>query len=209
MLAQVQVDFGSRATSLMPKWVPSILMLSGLFLWSYPQENAHWAIWSKALRDTFVAITPLYTDTSRYIVSVGISLLMLGIFFSNNARKFLTSPLFNFLGRVSFPVYLLHNTLIRTIMVFMVYGPNASKTPVKDDKGNIIPVKRISPMAFFFVIPTFYAILYVVAYLWTLYVDPFCAKIVDSMKNRMFVDDQKPQEKVVIPLTQVQVQPNA
>ncbi|EER28782.1 hypothetical protein D8B26_000936 [Coccidioides posadasii str. Silveira] len=202
LLAQLQVDYGSRATNILPKVVPSILMILGLFFWSFPQENPHWAPWSKIMRDSFVAVTPLYTDTSRYCVSVGITLLMLGIFFSKNARKFFTSPVLNFLGRVSFPVYLLHNTIIRTVLVLMVYGPNVSKTPATDDKGNPTIVKRISPMSFLFVLPVFYAILYVIAYLWTVYVDPLCAKMVDAMKNRMFVEEQKPQDKVV-PLTQV------
>ncbi|EEP78445.1 predicted protein [Uncinocarpus reesii 1704] len=208
MLAQLQVDYGARATSLVPKFVPSMLIILGLFLWGYPQDNPHWAPWSKILRDSFVAVTPAYTDTSRYCVSIGITVLMLGIFFSKNARKFFTSPLLNFLGRVSFPVYLLHNTVIRTILVLMVYGPSASKTPEKDEQGKPITLKRISPMGFLFVIPAFYAILYLIAYLWTIYVDPLCARIVDGMKDRMFVEELKPQEKSVsvtplAPLTHV------
>ncbi|WEW61735.1 hypothetical protein PRK78_007229 [Emydomyces testavorans] len=202
LLAQLHVDYGYRATSLVPKVVPSLLMILGLFLWSFPLDNPHWALWSLVTRDFFLAITPLFTDTNRYCVSVGTTLLMLGIFFSKNARKFLTSRLFNFLGRVSFPVYLLHNTVIRTILVLMVYGPNASKTPITDGQGNLVEVQRIRPMGFIFIIPVFYAVLYLVAYSWTLYIDPLCAHAVDWMKNKMFVEEQQPLEKLA-PLTGV------
>lgn len=201
LLAQLHVDLGSRATTIMPRFVPGILMISGLFLWSFPQEHPEWAPWSRVLKTVFVATTPGGTDTNRYAFSVGITLLMLGIFFSTNARKFLTSPLFNFLGRVSFPVYLLHNTLIRTILVLMVYGPNAARTPLKNPEGHPVEVKRASPMTFIFIIPVFYAVLYLVAYSWLIYVDPVCAKIVDWMKNKMFIDDEKPSQEKVLPVT--------
>lgn len=202
LLAQMQVDIGSRATSLLPKVVPSLLIILGAFIWGYPQDNPNWAPWSRAMNRIGAASTPGGTEVSRYWVSVGITTLTVGIFFSRNARRFLTSPIFNFLGRVSFPVYLLHNTLIRTVMVWLAYGQNASKLPYKTAEGNVIQVGRASPASFFVIIPCFYAILYAVGYLWTIYVDPLCARIVSWITSKMFIEQQKPQEKP-IPLTNV------
>lgn len=202
MLAQLHVDLGPRATQILPKPVPSLLMILGAFIWSYPQDNPHWRPWSKFMQDVGVAITPGGSETSRCVVSVGITIFIYGVFFSRNARRVLTSPVFNFLGRVSFPVYLMHAMLMRTVLSWMVYGQSASKLPVKDDKGNLIMVTRVAPGWFFLIMPAFFAILWSLAYLWTLYVDPFCGKVVDWLKNRMFVDDQLPQEKP-IPLTTV------
>jgi hypothetical protein len=133
--------------------------------------------------------------------------LIVGIFFSRNARRFLTQPLFNFLGRVSFPVYLLHNTLIRTVLIWMVYGQSAMSAPPDshrptdnaDASGQAIHLKRARPLAFIFIIPIFYAILYAVAYLWVLYVDPLCARMVEWMKNLMFDEDILGQEKAMLP----------
>lgn len=154
------------------------------------------------MRDFIVQIIPFASDVSRYWVSVGTTILMIGIFFSRNARRVLTLPLFNFLGRVSFPVYLLHNTVIRTLMVWLAYGQSAANTPVVDEQGNLLQLRRASPMTFVFILPVFYAVLYMIAYAWTLYVDPFCAKVVNWMKNLMFRDEQLAGEKT-IPLTNV------
>ncbi|PGH21642.1 hypothetical protein AJ80_03075 [Polytolypa hystricis UAMH7299] len=197
LLAQLQIDIGSRATSLLPKPVPSLLILMGLFMCSYPQDNPEWAFWSKSMRDMMVSITPLYTETGRYWVSIGTTTLMVGIFFSRNARRVLTLPLFNFLGRVSFPVYLLHNTLMRTVLVWMVYGPaSASGQPTVNEKGEAIDLKRVSGLAFVFILPVFYALLYAVGYGWTSFVDPLCAKAVNYLRDVMFMDEEKAAEKV-------------
>ncbi|KAK2813351.1 hypothetical protein FQN50_000666 [Emmonsiellopsis sp. PD_5] len=198
MLAQLQVDLGSRATSLLPKPVPSLLIIMGLFMWSYPQEHAEWAPWSRSMKHGIQKVIPLYTDDSRYWVSLGTTTLMLGLFFSRNGRKILTLPLFNFIGRVSFPVYLLHNTLMRTVLTWMVYGASAMSSPKSDAQGNPVELRRASPFAFIFILPIFYCILYGIGYLWVLYVDPLCAKAVDWMKDLMFKDEEKlPTEKPI------------
>lgn len=188
-MAQLQIDLGSRATSLLPKIVPSIIIVASLFACSYPQENQQWKPWSKKMMDFMVSITPGGTEHSRYWMSVGATLLIFGVFFSRNARKVLTMPLFNFLGRVSFPVYLLHDTVIRTLLVWMVYGPSASRLPAKDAEGKPVPLQRVSSLAFFFIIPVFYAATYFIAYLWNWYVDPKCAKVVEWLKNLMFENE--------------------
>ncbi|OAX84013.1 hypothetical protein ACJ72_01629 [Emergomyces africanus] len=204
LLAQLQVDIGSRATSLLPKPVPSLIIIIGLFMCSFPQEHAEWAYWSRTMKESMEQTTPVRTDTSRYWVSVGTTTLMIGIFFSRNARKILTHPVFNFLGRVSFPVYLLHNTLMRTVLVWLLYAHAAATTPKSDAQGNVIQLIRPSTFAFVFILPTFYAILYAVAFAWTLYVDPLCAKAVDFMKNVMFREEERqPPAEKSIPLTAV------
>ncbi|PGH04129.1 hypothetical protein GX51_03636 [Blastomyces parvus] len=202
-LAQLQVDLGSRATNLLPKPVPSLIILVGLFVWSFPQTNPHWAYWSRTMRDALLLVIPEKTDISRYWVSIGTSILMVGIFFSRNAQRVLTNPIFNFLGRVSFPVYLLHNTLMRTLLVWMAYWRAAATTPMTDAQGNLIQLPKPGGMTFVFILPIFYAILYSVAYAWTIYVDPLCAKAVDRMKRLMFKEEEQPQTEKPVPLTAV------
>ncbi|EEQ32404.1 hypothetical protein McanMca71_007428 [Microsporum canis] len=197
ILAQLQVDYGSRATSMLPKVVPSILILIGLLIWGFPQNNQNWAWWSASLRSFIVSITPENADHSRYASSLGTCILMLGIFFSRNARRVLTLPLFNFLGRVSFPVYLLHNILIRTILSWMVYGQSAARIPVRNDKGELLQLSRARPIAFVFILPVFYAVLYIVAHMWATYVDPQCGRVVDCIRDKMFKERPESQEKLL------------
>ncbi|OAX80119.1 hypothetical protein ACJ72_05552 [Emergomyces africanus] len=192
-IAQLQASLGSRATSTLPKVIPALLILVGLLVCSFPQDNQHWTSWSWAMRRLMVSITPASADRyiSRYWVNVGCTILMTGIFFSRNARRVLTHPVFNFLGRCSFPVYLLHNTLLRTQLVWMIYGASAWSPDwdkVKED-GSPIELRRGGVGTFLVTIPVFYVTLYAVAYFWAEKVDPQCARAVNWMKDRMFVGE--------------------
>ncbi|OJD19038.1 hypothetical protein AJ78_00989 [Emergomyces pasteurianus Ep9510] len=190
-IGQLQASLGSRATSTLPRFVPPLIIFLGLLVCSFPQDNQHWTTWSFAMRRLMVSITPDAADRyiSRYWVNVGSTILMTGIFFSRQARRVLTHPVFNFLGRCSFPVYLLHNTLLRTVLVWMIYGASAWSPDwekVKED-GSPIELRRGGPGTFLVTIPVFYVTLYAVAYLWAEKVDPQCARVVSWMRDRMFV----------------------
>ncbi|PGH27360.1 hypothetical protein AJ80_00838 [Polytolypa hystricis UAMH7299] len=208
LLAQLQTSFGSRATSTLPKFVPVCIILLGLIIVSFPQEHHDWMTWSWVMRKIMLAITPNSAEKfiGRYWVNIGCTTLFTGIFFSRNARRVLTMPLFNFLGSVSFPVYLLHASLIRTLLVWMVYGFSAFGMDLnaKTEDGKPVEVKRAGPLVFAIALPIFYVVLYGIAHLWMKYVDPLCAKAVTWLRERMFTEEpalatvEKP-----IPLTTV------
>ncbi|KAL1960909.1 hypothetical protein VTO42DRAFT_5893 [Malbranchea cinnamomea] len=209
LLSQLHIDLGPRTTNLLPLPVPSLMMILGLFLWSFPQDNPEWAPWSRNMTNLMRLIGPEDPDViSRYWVSLGTSVLMLGITFSANAKSILTLPLFNFLGRCSFAVYLLHNLLARSVLVWLLYAPAAWSTPWYDEEGNLIELKRPSPLTFCIVMPIFYALLYAIAYLWTVYVDSFCVRMVNKLRDLMFKDEEKPQAtEMTTPLTGVATGP--
>ena len=202
-LAQLHTDLGARATNLLPRPIPALLILIGILIWSYPHNNAEWAWWSRVMQDFMRLIGPQDQYTiSRYWMSIGPSVLMLGITFSRNAQRVLTVPLFNFLGRCSFALYLLHHTMIRTVLVWMLYTRAYFTTPEVDSEGNPVELQAPSKGVFFLVMPLFYIILYAVSYMWTVYVDTFCVKIVNRLKEIMFRPEQDPPEKMaVLPLT--------
>jgi hypothetical protein len=204
MLAMLHIQLGSRATSMLPKHVPTLIILVGLFISSFPQEHPEWAPWSRSMFHVGLKVTPEKVELNRYWVSIGISTLMIGIFFSRNGRRVLTSPLFNFLGRVSFPVYLLHDTFIRSVLTWMVYGPAArAGLDAKDANGKPQNLKPEGKVAFIVAIPCFYALLYWVTYQWTLYVDPWCGKLIQRMKTVMFVEEEQSGREKTALLTSV------
>jgi hypothetical protein len=190
LLAQLHIDLGARATTIMPKAVPSMLIVIGLFFSGYPENKPEWAWWSKQMLDFGAQVTPGGTELGRYWPALGTTLLMFGIFFSQNARRILALPFFNFLGWCSLPVYLLHNTLMRTLLCWLVYGPASFHTPKFNERGELIRLTRPGPFAFFFIIPIFYAALYAVAYLWAIHVDPVCARALNGIKNAVFKDEE-------------------
>lgn len=188
LLAQLQVDLGPRAANMLPTPVPSLIIIFGLFLSGFPNYNPDWTSWSHYLAEIIRFIGPVTKDDiiSRYYTSLGASFIMIGIFFSPTAKRILTLPFFNFLGRCSFAVYLLHNMLMRSVLVWILYGYKAYNTPRFDKDGNLIELKRPGPLVFCFGVPVFYAVVYTVAYLWTKYVDTFCVRITNGMRGFMF-----------------------
>jgi peptidoglycan/LPS O-acetylase OafA/YrhL len=186
-LAELNADFGPDATSVMPRAVSALMVVFGLFLSSIPEENADWMPWSRVIVWTASMIVPAGGEINRYVVSVGTTMVMYGVFFSPDARRILAHPVMNFLGRISFPVYLLHNTLIRTVLSWMVYRHDFMMQglhPV-DENGNPRWLARGGFVSFWTSILAFYACLIYSAHLWTIHVDPHCEKVVTWMSNRM------------------------
>ncbi|KAL1957345.1 hypothetical protein VTO42DRAFT_6134 [Malbranchea cinnamomea] len=202
-LAQLHRDLGSRQFDLVPRPIPAIIIILGLCIWSYPLHHPEWAWWSRQMHDFMKLIGPQeQNEISRFWVSVGPTVLMLGITFSRGAQWFLKLPFFNFLGRNSYAIYLLHHTMIRTVLLWMLYGYQYFTTPEFDDKGEPIRLKTPSRVVFCFVMPIFYIILYAVAQLWTSYVDTWCAKIVARLRSHVFREEEVQKEEAV-PLTSV------
>lgn len=181
-IAELHAEYGSRATSILPTPVPAIMILCGMFMAGYPQDVPHHAPWSNAMMRFMQPFVPKETDVRRYWDHLGAATVMMGVFHSRNARRVLTSPVFNFLGRVSFPVYLLHNQLIKSVLTWMVYLPSAMNPPV-NEKGEQQDLVRGSTTHIFVAIAIFYWILYRLALMWTQTIDPWCGKLVNMMTD--------------------------
>ena len=61
-------------------------------------------------------------EDRRTIAALSGILLILSIIFNPSLQEILSKPIFIFLGSISFPMYLLHGTFIRTILVWAFYG---------------------------------------------------------------------------------------
>lgn len=167
LLAELNADYGSRATSVLSRPISARMILFGLFLASFPEEHAEWMSWSKAVNSVAGFLVPSGGEIHRYVISVGTAFIAFGAFFSRDARRALSHPVMNFLGRISFPIYLIHNTPIRTILSWLIYRHSAVKEglhPV-DENGNPKYLKRGGALTFSFAIPMFYAILLYASYM--------------------------------------------
>ncbi|CAL5873390.1 uncharacterized protein PFLUO_LOCUS7669 [Penicillium psychrofluorescens] len=186
-LAELNAEFGPRATSVMPRAVSALIIVFGLFLCSIPEENTDWMPWSRAIVWSASMVVPAGGEINRYVVSAGMTVVMYGAFFSSDARRILAHPVMNYLGHISFPVYLLHNTLIRTVLTWMVYRHDFMMQglhPV-DENGNPRWLAQGGFVSFWTSILAFYACLLYSAHLWTIHVDPRCEKVVAWMSNRV------------------------
>ncbi|KAJ5469624.1 hypothetical protein N7539_009242 [Penicillium diatomitis] len=188
LLAELSVDYGPRATSVISRASSISMIIFGLFIASFPDENVDWMPWSRAINNLAVLVVPAGGEVNRYVISVGTTLFSFGVFFSQDARQVLSHSIMNFLGRISFPIYLIHNTLIRTILTWLVYRDSAMREglhPVNAE-GNPKYLKRGGILTFILGLSIFYAALFYTSYLWTIYVDPPCGRLVAWMSEKAF-----------------------
>jgi len=192
-VAELHNHYKDTATSILPAPIPALMILIGMFLAGYPQDSPQNAHWSHIMFKIMDSMTVEKTDVRRYWDHLGAATVLLGIFFSRNARRVLTSPIFNFLGRVSFPVYLLHNTFIKSVLTWMIYLPSAMNPP-KNEKGEFQDLRRGSTIHILIAIAIFYYVLYRSAALWVKHVDPVCANMVNAATKWAYGESQ-PQDR--------------
>ena len=116
-------------------------------------------------------------ELSRYVHSVGVQILALGILFAPAAQHALSHRWIHWMGKTSFAVYLIHPLFIRTVLVWMLYGTLVPPQGFDQEGKPTGPTQmqwegvRCSNFAAF---PVFYVILYLGASYWVRYVDRGC-----------------------------------
>ena len=177
-------------------------ILVGMFFCSYPEENPEWASWSNNMTKFANYFFPQGVEYARYYPGVGSNVLTLGVMYNDTAKKILSNRFFLFLGKNSFPIYLLHAPLIRTALTWVLFGFCSRPDNGKDDQGNQLPpgwLPVASTWIVLIVVPFFYIFLYRVANFWSNYVDPLCGRVTQWFEDLVFRDDAKaPSEKPLL-----------
>lgn len=200
------------------KWgrriVASILLSIGLFICGYPGKHPEWSTWSNYMLEAAHYIFPPDVNIGKRYSALGVDLIIFAIYISPSTKEFLANRVLLWLGKQSFAVYLVHGTLLRTVLCWMLYGISGQPyedgpldgngNPLLDDKGEPIPPHYIplrAPWVVAISIPAWIVLVYCCATLWTTYVDPFCAKMTSKLEKVMFEQDEKSVE--ALPLTSV------
>ena len=113
--------------------------LAGLVLMSYPSNSPDSAPWSAALHSFFTNAFPTSAQGSvpRLVGSTGALILCLSILMSPHLRRGLAIKPLRWLGKLSFPIYLLHGTVMRTVLAWFVFaGQPLEERVVKGKNGN-------------------------------------------------------------------------
>ncbi|KAH8689035.1 acyltransferase family-domain-containing protein [Talaromyces proteolyticus] len=179
------------------------LLAGGLFVCSYPGEHPEWAPWSQRMAEMSPYMFPPGSNWGKRWTAIGIDMIIMSIFLTNWSKEFLSSTVLLWLGKQSFAVYLLHGTLLRTVLVWIIYGISGQPWVfTTDDEGNEIPppwLPRRAPWVFAVGIPCWLVLLYGCASLWTSYVDPVCAKITAKIEKQFF-DEEDEKGPELIPM---------
>ncbi|CAG8038741.1 unnamed protein product [Penicillium salamii] len=182
------------------------LTVFGLLIASYPGEHPEWAGWSNLMFKASQYIFPPEVNIGKRYTALAIDLIILAIFFSPSAKDFLSNRLLLWLGKQSFAVYLIHGTMLRVVLCWMLYGisgqPWEGSEARTDDQRDWIPIR--SPGVVAVSIPIWIGLVYLLAALWTAYVDTFCASLTQKLERTMFVQDEK--TPLPLPATSIPMQ---
>ncbi|KAF7509020.1 hypothetical protein GJ744_008415 [Endocarpon pusillum] len=174
-----------------PRTIASfLLILTGLIFASYPADHADWTRWSRAMDGVAPYIFPQDVSRPKRYTALGVECIAMGIQLSPTARTLLSFPWLLWLGKHSFGVYLLHGTLLKTLLVWMLWGPSGQPwVETKNEQGEVIPpawLQRGGRLTLTMAIPIWVVIVYVAAYLWTTYVDSWCARMTQRLERVAF-----------------------
>jgi hypothetical protein len=156
------------------------------------------------MKDASHYIFPPEVNIGRRYSALGVDLIIAAIYISPTTKEFLSSSLLLWLGKQSFAVYLVHGTLLRTVLCWCLYGitgqpwegqpTDGNGNPILDEHGEplhpqYIPIR--APWVVAISIPAWIALVYFCASMWTTYVDPFCARMAHKLEKMMFQQDEK------------------
>ena len=211
-------DFVERHT-IGRKILAAALVFSGLFIASYPGNNPEWASWSSNMLDAAQYIFPPDVDIPRRYTALGLDLIILAIYISPTTQWLLSKSFFTWLGRQGFAVYLLHGTLLRTVLVWAFYGMSgeAWSGPILDPNGKQIYDENGEPMHPRWIalrpswvkavsVPLWLGLLYLCGWAWTRYVDAFFGMITRKLEMFAFESDESDID-VMTPAIQLQTMP--
>lgn len=150
-----------------------VLTLVGAYVASYPLFDAEKARWSEMLLSLAQWIFP--KEYQLYFLALGAQIICLGLLLNPLLRKFLSCKFLIWMGKVSWPVYLIHGTLIRTLLMPLAYSHDSLTNEYHTTSLRIA-----------FLLPLFYVVLYSLAHLWTLSIDPMCDRLAIWIESKVF-----------------------
>lgn len=170
--------------------VAPALIIFGLFIASYPKERPEWCGWSTWLWNLNGYLFPYGGDFPKYWTALGLDCIIMGIHLSPPAKDFLSTKYWLWLGKHSFAVYLIHGTLLRTVLVWMVYGIGQPWQESVNEQGERVkpewlPIRGGRGMLLFW-IPIWIGMVYGLAHLWMKHVDAWCARITQQLEKHCF-----------------------
>ena len=156
---------------------------------SYPGGFAESSTWSKWLQNFAMQHFPSenHSYIDRIYGSIGGILLVGGIIISPHARWALSRPPLLWLGKVSFAIYLVHGTFLRTVFAWLLHlGQSTVLIVDHDSAGREFRVDRYpvpSSLQCAMATVVMGVCVAVASHFWNLKLEPIFAKITNNLES--------------------------
>ncbi|KAI3390590.1 hypothetical protein diail_9107 [Diaporthe ilicicola] len=170
------------------------LVFIGLTFASFPEGHAEWMTWSRLLLEFMEPILPDMPDFPRFASGIGLEFITAGVLLSPWLQKLLSGRYLLFMGKMSFAVYLLHGPLMKTTLVWMLYGVHVPPDH-ENDQGDMEMTRLSYPGNWVLIMwqLVWIPLLYAIANLWMTYVDPWCERVTNRLVEYVTLDaSEKP-----------------
>lgn len=189
-LAEFSLSNSAQKLARFSPWISPPLTILALFLMSYPGDYAHTAPWSKALQGFAYSHFPanVMNDVARTYGSIGAILLIFSIVISPHQRNLLSHRVLIWLGKISFPIYLLHGTFMRSVFAWILFTSEPRAYEVRGADGNQYSIERYpqgSNLRVFVAVVVSMGMCLVASHYWAKKVEPLFAKITKFAEDRM------------------------
>lgn len=182
-------DFPLRFAKLSPFFAPP-LAVCGLVLMSFPSQFQDWAPWSDFLVRWFWKIAPVNAEMMRFWPTLGAQILTFTIVMSPHLRRVLSHRWFLWLGKISFPLYLLHGSFMRSVLAWLLFS-RQQLTEIEEEgqKHTRYPLPGIP--TFVLVMPVFFVILFTATHFWAVKVEPYFGVMTKVAEDIMFEKSER------------------
>jgi hypothetical protein len=182
MLAQLHTSNSFKpARSLLWRYLPILSAILGLYLMSFPSEYSQDAAWSRVLADLGRKIIPGHGELARFWPGIGAQMLCASIMLSPELKNLLSGRVLAYLGSASFSLYLLHGTLMRTVLAWMTFGPAILSGRALVQPSQFYP--QPSNGWFFFILPAFFTFMMSAVHIWSVKVEPIFARATKKLEQ--------------------------
>jgi hypothetical protein len=205
-----------------PSWArrvhaaPFILVIVGLYLGCYPEVRAETASWSTQLQKVGHFIFPSGTELPRALPTLGGIIVILGVVVSRSMQEALSGSLLVRLGKISFALYLLHGTLLKSVLIWMLWLAGYREKEFTSiyhlqvivDRNNVSIVQQPADMRLSIpgvlgalcVLPLWWYVVFYICHLWAGYVEPRCAALTDWIDSKAFSEKDCISGKATLPI---------
>ena len=142
----------------------------GLFVAGFPEHHWEWSSWSRFLAELGFRIFPAGTAQKDHWPDIAGQCLSFAIVLSPSLQRMLSHRFLVWLGNISFPLYLLQGSLIRSLLAWLLWG-----------------FQSTDPQAWvcFLAIAVFFVVLGGLSHYWNIWIEPWFAHATRKAEEAM------------------------